>query len=156
MLKVKLNPPATLGRRAWNDNQRRSQSIIARTREPWLASTGPKTMEGKKAVSRNAVKYGMHSAETKHFKKLLRLQSQMLKRYKAWARIELMKRRAVLAMLKQGITLEEYKEMYEAKKRINSLEKAQRHNEEIRHPERAQRPEGSPLNLEEIPRLRST
>ncbi len=113
MLKVKLNPPATLGRRAWNDNQRRAQGIIARTRKPWLASTGPKTMEGKKAVSRNAVKYGMHSAETKHFKKLLRLQSQMLKRYKAWARIELMKRRAVLAMLKQGITLEEYKEMYD-------------------------------------------
>ncbi len=141
-LKIKLNPPTK--RRAWNDNQRRAQGIIARARKPWLASTGPKTMEGKKAVSRNAVKYGMHSAETKYFKKLLRLQSQILKRYKAWARIELMKRRAVLAMLKQGITTEKYKEMYER-------------DRQSCHPERAQRSEGSHLgNVDEMSRLRST
>ncbi|PZP54483.1 MAG: hypothetical protein DI586_09820, partial [Micavibrio aeruginosavorus] len=46
-------------------------------------------------------------------RKLLRLQSQFLKKCKARERIERAKRRMVLDMLKQGITLEKYKEMYE-------------------------------------------
>ena len=60
----------------------------------------------------------MRSEEIKGFKKLLRMQAQMLKKYKAWERIERIKRRAVLDMLRQGITVEKYKKIYERNKRL--------------------------------------
>ncbi|PZP55615.1 MAG: hypothetical protein DI586_06265, partial [Micavibrio aeruginosavorus] len=48
-------------------------------------------------------------------RKLLRLQSQFLKKCKARERIERAKRRMVLDMLRQSITLEKYKEIYSSR-----------------------------------------
>ena len=126
-LKIKLNPPVTAGRRAWNDNQKREQSKIARARKPWLASTGPKTIEGKKTSSGNAFKHGAYSGQTKRFKRVLRLQSAFLKKYKADERIQRQKRRAVLELLKQGWTSESYRRYCEEK---NYLNERTSHNDE--------------------------
>ncbi len=110
MLKLKLNPPATPGRRAWNDNQRRAQGAIAKARKPWLVSTGPKTVEGKKNSSRNALKHGMQSLRVRKFRKLLVLQNQLLQKLKKRERVERQKRRFVITMLKMGYTAKTFKQ----------------------------------------------
>ncbi len=104
--------------RSWTPSQRKDQSAKCRAQKIWLKATGPKTLEGKKRSSQNARKHGMRSEEIKGFKKLLRMQAQMLKKYKAWERIERIKRRAVLDMLRQGITVEKYKKLYERNERL--------------------------------------
>ncbi len=104
--------------RNWTQSQRQDQSAKCRAQKIWLKATGPKTIEGKKRSSQNARKHGMRSEEIKSFKKLLRMQAQMLKKYKAWERIERIKRRAVFNMLRQGITVEKYKKIYERNKRL--------------------------------------
>ncbi len=97
--------------------ERQDQSAKCRAQKIWLKATGPKTIEGKKRSSQNA-RNGMRSADIKDFKRLLRMQAQMLKKYKAWERIERIKRRAVLDMLRHGITVENYKKLYERNERI--------------------------------------
>ena len=116
MLPQSSSSPSKL--RNWTQSQRQDQSAKCRAQKIWLKATGPKTIEGKKRSSQNARKHGMRSEEIKGFKKLLRMQAQMLKKYKAWERIERIKRRAVLDMLRQGITVEKYKKIYERNERL--------------------------------------
>ncbi|PZP56451.1 MAG: hypothetical protein DI586_03720 [Micavibrio aeruginosavorus] len=47
------------------------------------------------------------------FRKLLSLQSKLLKEYKIRDRIERLRRRMVMDMLRKGMTLEKYKKLYE-------------------------------------------
>ena len=46
--------PRLQGQRTWTDAQRAQQAEKCRTRQIWLKSTGPKTLAGKTASSRNA------------------------------------------------------------------------------------------------------
>ncbi|PZP55166.1 MAG: hypothetical protein DI586_07685, partial [Micavibrio aeruginosavorus] len=58
-------------------------------------------------------KHGMRSRQTMAFRKLLSLQSKLLKEYKIRDRIERLRRRMVMDMLRKGMTLEKYKILYE-------------------------------------------
>ena len=76
------------GRRIWTEAQRKALSEKTKAEKPWRFSTGPKTIEGKKTVSRNALKHGMESAQTKRFKTALRLQKKFMSRAKIIQRNE--------------------------------------------------------------------
>ncbi len=47
----------------WTPERRARQAQLIHQWEPWAKSTGPRSKEGKSAVSRNALKHGMRSAE---------------------------------------------------------------------------------------------
>ncbi len=51
--------------RQWTPEQRARQAQRIREYKPWIKSTGPKTIEGKKKSSRNAYKHGCYGAEIK-------------------------------------------------------------------------------------------
>ncbi len=108
--------------RNWTAPQRQQQSARIRAEKIWLKSTGPKTDSGKKRSSRNAVKHGMRSARVAAFKKLLRLQNQLLEKLKKRERIERAKRRYVIAMLKMGYTAKTFKKFHERTGRLAGLE----------------------------------
>jgi hypothetical protein len=46
----------------WNEEQRRRQAAAIRRWRPWESSTGPRSVEGKATVSKNATK---HSTRTR-------------------------------------------------------------------------------------------
>jgi len=50
----------------------------ARKNKPWEQSTGPTTPTGKACSARNAKKSGLHTAEIKRLKKLLRQQKKFI------------------------------------------------------------------------------
>ncbi len=104
--------------RNWTPSQRQEQSAKIRAQKIWLKSTGPKTLEGKKRSSRNAVKNGMRSRETLCFKEFLRLQNKLLQKYKEAERIGRIKRRYVFAMLELGYDETNFKNFH---KRTQSL-----------------------------------
>lgn len=45
--------------RKWTEAQKARQRELIQTWKPWAASTGPKTAEGKKVSSKNAVTYSL-------------------------------------------------------------------------------------------------
>lgn len=47
--------------------------------KPWKQTTGPKTAKGKKTSSQNALKSGLHSAEIRKLKTLLRQHAATIK-----------------------------------------------------------------------------
>jgi len=51
--------------------RRRSQSEAIHRWKPWEKTTGPKTEEGKKASSQNALKHGMRSAGNREMERLI-------------------------------------------------------------------------------------
>ena len=63
--------------RHWTVEQRKQQSLKIRQWQPWLNSTGAKTVEGKAKSSRNAFKGGVR-AILKSLAKLLREQKQLI------------------------------------------------------------------------------
>lgn len=65
--------------REWTPEERAAQSLLTRTQKPWEKSTGPKTEEGKKKSSRNAVTHGMETAEGRAFSQALRDTRQLLR-----------------------------------------------------------------------------
>jgi hypothetical protein len=50
----KPQEPRRQGQRSWTDAQRAEQARKLRTRQIWLKSSGPKTIEGKRTSSQNA------------------------------------------------------------------------------------------------------
>jgi len=55
----------------WSEERRiRHRELIKRWR-PWERSTGPKTVEGKVIVSRNALKHGGRCAEVRRVQRIL-------------------------------------------------------------------------------------
>jgi hypothetical protein len=49
--------------KSWTLERRAAQRARMKAQKPWLKTTGPKTPEGKAAVSQNALKHGYRSAE---------------------------------------------------------------------------------------------
>ena len=66
----KPQEPRRQGQRSWTDAQRAEQALKLRTRKIWLASTGPRTVEGKLKSSRNA--RGASYAERQELKAMSR------------------------------------------------------------------------------------
>jgi len=69
-------------RRPWPEKRRKAQAENCRRTRPSDYTTGPKTTEGKATVSQNATKSGLHSAEIKRLRKLLKRQRAYLKAIK--------------------------------------------------------------------------
>lgn len=55
----------------WSWERRQQQAAAIRRWKPWARSTGPKTEDGKRSVSRNAWKHGGYDAQTKEVRRLL-------------------------------------------------------------------------------------
>jgi hypothetical protein len=65
--------------RRWTLEQRKQQAKKIRQWQPWLSSTGAKTLEGKAKSSRNAFKGGFRQ-QLKELKQLMREQLNELKK----------------------------------------------------------------------------
>ncbi|MCB1783936.1 MAG: hypothetical protein KDI13_08055 [Alphaproteobacteria bacterium] len=65
--------------KGWSEERRRKQSENIRKTKPWTKTTGPRTPEGKEAVSQNALKHGLHSADIQELRRLLRHQKACVK-----------------------------------------------------------------------------
>lgn len=50
--------------RRWTIEQRMERAISIHGWMPWTHSTGPRTIEGKRRVARNALRHGMRTAES--------------------------------------------------------------------------------------------
>ena len=55
----------------WTEERRKGQQEAIRRWQPWLHSTGPKTADGKKRSSQNAVKHALYSAPVLTYRDLL-------------------------------------------------------------------------------------
>lgn len=84
----------------WTEEKRKAQAERTRAQKPWLATTGPKTLAGKKRSSRNALKHGQRSARTIRFKRILRQARKYLAFVKSLNRIERERRRIALGLIK--------------------------------------------------------
>ena len=62
----------------WTPERKRRQAELIQTWKPWEKSIGPKTVEGKAVVSRNAFKGSLHTQS----KELLREVSRLLREQK--------------------------------------------------------------------------
>ena len=67
-------------RTGWNDERRARQAENIKQTKPWLKTTGPKTIEGKDAVKKNALKHGAYSEEIHVLRQLLRAQAEYINR----------------------------------------------------------------------------
>lgn len=70
-------------RTGWNDARRRKQAENIRKTRPWEKTTGPKSAEGKAAVSQNALKTGMHTGDMRELRRLLAAHRRFLDAVKA-------------------------------------------------------------------------
>lgn len=68
-------------RRAYPEKHRKYLAQKARENKPWESATGPKTTAGKAAISQNARKHGLRSAEILTLRRLLRKHAEFLKRH---------------------------------------------------------------------------
>lgn len=65
--------------RGWTPKLRARQAARCRKQEPWRKSSGPKTESGKAAISQNALKHGLRSAEFRELCALLRAHAALTK-----------------------------------------------------------------------------
>lgn len=73
------NSKNKIKRRAWPPKRRAEQAKRIQAQKPWLKTTGPKTPEGKKTVSRNAYRHGFRSQDMRELLLVLRLQRAYVK-----------------------------------------------------------------------------
>ncbi len=66
--------------RKWTEEERRKQSELTRTQQPWKHSTGPRTPEGKSKSARNAYRHGFRSRDVAEIRALLRAQRLFMKK----------------------------------------------------------------------------
>ena len=66
----------------WTTERRARQAQLIRRWQPWTRSTGPRTVEGKTVVSRNAYKGGWRR-QSRLFGSLFREQQEVLERIAA-------------------------------------------------------------------------
>lgn len=64
---------------AWTKERRKKQAENCRQSKPWEHTTGPKTAEGKKRVSQNALTHGGTTKSMLNLHKALHMQSLFLK-----------------------------------------------------------------------------
>ncbi|MCB1581345.1 MAG: hypothetical protein H6859_01675 [Rhodospirillales bacterium] len=69
----------TQTRRPWPEKRRKAQAENCLKNRPFNQATGPKTPEGKAAVSQNALKSGLYTADMQELRKLLRRQAAFIK-----------------------------------------------------------------------------
>ena len=55
----------------WTPERQKKQSELIQRWKPWENSTGPRTVQGRKTSSMNALKHGMRSAENREVEKLI-------------------------------------------------------------------------------------
>lgn len=65
--------------RNWTEEERQKQRDLIRAHKPWLHSTGPRTEEGKAAISQNALKHGMRTAGMDNLRRVLRDQRRCIR-----------------------------------------------------------------------------
>lgn len=68
-----------MAKRVWTPEERRKHAEALQRWKPWAHSTGPKTEDGKAAAAQNALKSGLHTAEIKELKQVLRMQEGFIK-----------------------------------------------------------------------------
>lgn len=66
--------------KGWTKERRLKQSQRCKQNKPWQHSTGPKTMEGKQAISQNAYKHGMRNAAIRNLLKAMAAQNRFVTR----------------------------------------------------------------------------
>lgn len=67
--------------RQWTQKEREHQAALIQKWKPWLSSTGPRTIDGKKQSSKNSL---MHGYYTQHAKFLREQVCQLLESYKSF------------------------------------------------------------------------
>ncbi|MGQ0527187.1 MAG: hypothetical protein ACT4OY_04040 [Alphaproteobacteria bacterium] len=60
--------------KGWTEERRRAQAERIRQVQPWLKSTGPRSVAGKEHSIRNALKHGRELKEMQDLKEILRVQ----------------------------------------------------------------------------------
>jgi len=66
----------------WTKERRNAQAGNARKTKPWKFSTGPKTQEGKKVSSQNAIKHGLRGGILRKASIFLSQNNKLLKELK--------------------------------------------------------------------------
>jgi hypothetical protein len=64
--------------RVWTIKERLKQAERIRNQKPWLKSTGPRTVSGKRVSSSNSYKHGSYTTEMKQIFLYLRLQKRYI------------------------------------------------------------------------------
>src|SRR6185503_4320069 len=88
----------------WTPEARAAAAERARTRKPWLHSTGPKTESGKSRSKMNAYRHGDYGADVREFRRVLRLQAH----YPQYVRLQIaiMKERAKIKKIRERTEFE--------------------------------------------------
>ena len=81
---------------AWTEERRKRQAAICQQTQPWLHSTGPKTLEGKAVVALNACKY-----KGPWHEELIKKRRSLFERQKAKLRLLLWENRELRTRLRQ-------------------------------------------------------
>ncbi len=66
-------------RRGWTASRRKAQAERAQKQKPWERATGPQTHEGKAKSAANAHKTGLHTAQIRKLRSVLRAHKAFLK-----------------------------------------------------------------------------
>ncbi|BCL59467.1 hypothetical protein DGMP_01600 [Desulfomarina profundi] len=66
----------------WTEERRRKQAQICKETKPWKHSSGPRSREGKKIASQNALKHGFRGGILRQANNLISRNNKLLKEIK--------------------------------------------------------------------------